>query len=168
MSPSEPRAFNSEESCVEEALDVRVLDARCLLLTPLPPPNPSAFHSSPLPPSRSPEGVPFMALPPPPPSVHFLPLHPALKLPFAHRPHSSPGTPSHELSPLPGFYYHVLILSLALRSASLVAETVKNPPAMRETWVRSLCQEDPLEKEMATHASILAWNIPWAEEPGGL
>ena len=109
-----------------------------------------------------------MALPPPPPSVHFLPLHPALKLPFAHRPHSSPGTPSHELSPLPGFYYHVLILSLALRWASLVAETVKNPPAMRETWVRSLCQEDPLEKEMATHASVLAWNIPWAEEPGGL
>ena len=39
---------------------------------------------------------------------------------------------------------------------------------MRETWVRSLGQEDPLEKEMATHSSILAWRIPWAEEPGGL
>ena len=41
-------------------------------------------------------------------------------------------------------------------------------PAMRETWVRSLGQEDPLEKEMATHSSILAWKIPWTEESGGL
>ena len=39
---------------------------------------------------------------------------------------------------------------------------------MQETWVRSLAQEDPLEKEMATHSSILAWKIPWTEEPGGL
>ena len=45
---------------------------------------------------------------------------------------------------------------------------VKNPPAMQETWVRSLGQEDPLEKEMATHSSILAWEIPWTEEPGAL
>ena len=45
---------------------------------------------------------------------------------------------------------------------------VKNPPAMQETWVQSLGWEDPLEKEMATHSSILAWRIPWAEEPGGL
>ena len=45
---------------------------------------------------------------------------------------------------------------------------VKNPPAMQETWVRSLGQEDALEKEMATHSSILAWDIPWTEEPGGL
>ena len=45
---------------------------------------------------------------------------------------------------------------------------VKNPPAMWETWVRSLGWEDPLEKEMATHSSILAWRIPWTEEPGGL
>ena len=52
--------------------------------------------------------------------------------------------------------------------ASQVAETVKNPPAMQETWVRSLGQEDPLEEEMATHSSILAWRIPWTEEPGGL
>ena len=52
--------------------------------------------------------------------------------------------------------------------ASLVAQLVKNPPAMRETWVRSLGWEDPLEKEMATHCSILAWRIPWTEEPGGL
>jgi len=45
---------------------------------------------------------------------------------------------------------------------------VKNPPAMQVTWVRSLGQEDPLEKEMATHFSILAWEIPWAEESSGL
>ena len=44
----------------------------------------------------------------------------------------------------------------------------KNPPAMRETRVQSLSQEDPLEKEMATHSSILAWKIPWTEEPGRL
>ena len=44
----------------------------------------------------------------------------------------------------------------------------KNLPAMPETWVRSLGQEDPLEKEMATHSSILAWEIPWTEEPHGL
>ena len=51
---------------------------------------------------------------------------------------------------------------------SLVAKKVKRLPAMWETWVRSLGQEDPLEKEMATHSSILAWRIPWTEEPGGL
>ena len=50
----------------------------------------------------------------------------------------------------------------------LVAQTVKNLPAMRETGVRSLGREDPLEKEMATHSSILAWAIPWTEVPGGL
>ena len=52
--------------------------------------------------------------------------------------------------------------------ASLVAQTVKRLPAMRETQVRSLGQEDPLEKEMATHSSTLAWKIPQMEEPGGL
>ena len=52
--------------------------------------------------------------------------------------------------------------------ASLVAQTVKRLPAVRETWVRSLGWEDPLEKEMATHSSTLAWKIPWTEEPGGL
>ena len=45
---------------------------------------------------------------------------------------------------------------------------VKSLPAMQENWVRSLSQEDPLEKGMATHSSILAWRIPWAEKPGGL
>jgi len=52
--------------------------------------------------------------------------------------------------------------------ASLVAQMVKNPPAMREIQVRSLGREDPLVKGMATHSSILAWRIPWIEEPVGL
>ena len=52
--------------------------------------------------------------------------------------------------------------------ASLVAQRLKHLPAMQETWVRYLGQEDPLEKEMATHSSILAWRTPWMEEPGGL
>ena len=52
--------------------------------------------------------------------------------------------------------------------ASLVAQMVKNLPAMQETWVQFLSQEDPLEKEMETHSSIPAWRIPWTEEPGGL
>ena len=49
-----------------------------------------------------------------------------------------------------------------------MAQTVKNLPTMQETWVRSLGWEDPLEKEEATHSSILAWRIPSTEEPGGL
>ena len=52
--------------------------------------------------------------------------------------------------------------------ASLVAQTEKNPPTMQETWAQSLGEEDLLEKEMATHSSILAWKIPWMEEPGRL
>ena len=55
-----------------------------------------------------------------------------------------------------------------LIEVSLVAQTVKNLSAMQETWVRTLGCEDPLEKEMATHSSILARRIPWTEEPGGL
>ena len=51
---------------------------------------------------------------------------------------------------------------------SLVAQLVKNLPAVQETWVQSLGGEDPLKKEMAAHSSILAWRIPWTEEPGGL
>ena len=54
------------------------------------------------------------------------------------------------------------------KMASLVAQKVKCLPAMQETWVLSLGWEDPLEKEMAIHSSILAWRIPWTEEPGGL
>ena len=54
------------------------------------------------------------------------------------------------------------------KAASLVAQMVKNLPAMQETWVWSLGQEDPLEEGMATHCSILAWRILWTEKPGGL
>ena len=59
-------------------------------------------------------------------------------------------------------------LGKMLGLASLVAQTVKNLPRMQETWVQSLGWEDPLEEGMATHSSILAWRIPWTEEPGGL
>jgi len=52
--------------------------------------------------------------------------------------------------------------------ASLIAQSVKNPPAMQETWVRFLGQEYPLEKDMAIHSSILAWKVQWTEEPGRL
>ena len=52
--------------------------------------------------------------------------------------------------------------------ASLLARLVKTPPAMQEAWAQALGQQDPLEEEMATHSSILAWRIPWTEEPGGL
>ena len=55
-----------------------------------------------------------------------------------------------------------------MRWTSLVAQLVKNLPAVQETRVQSLGWEDPLEKEMATHSSILAWKISWTEEPGGL
>ena len=57
---------------------------------------------------------------------------------------------------------------IELNRASLVAQRLKCLPPMRETWVQSLGQEDPLEKEMATHSSVLAWRIPWMEEPGRL
>ena len=51
---------------------------------------------------------------------------------------------------------------------SLVAQMVKSLLVMQETWIQSLGREDPLEKKMATHSSILAWEIPWTERPGGL
>ena len=54
------------------------------------------------------------------------------------------------------------------KRASLLAQSVKNLPAMQETWVRFQGWEDPLEKEISTHSSILAWKILWSEEPGGL
>ena len=60
------------------------------------------------------------------------------------------------------------IPSTSIVWASLVAQIVKNLPAMQETRVQSLDREDPLEKIMATHSSILAWRIPWTQEPGGL
>ena len=55
-----------------------------------------------------------------------------------------------------------------LKGTSLVAQMVKNMPAMQEIWVQLLGREDPLEKGMATHCSILVWRIPWTEEPDGL
>ena len=64
---------------------------------------------------------------------------------------------------------HTLLLTACLIfGASLVAQMVKRLHAMWETWVQSLGWEHPREKEMATHSSILAWRIPWTEEPGGL
>ena len=74
-------------------------------------------------------------------------------------------------------YTHISLLfwiSFPFRSpqiaewASLLAQMIKNPPAMQEIWVSPLGQKDPLEKGMATHSSILSWRIPWTEEPGGL
>ena len=65
--------------------------------------------------------------------------------------------------------YLALIQSTHTESwTSLVAQIVKNPPTVQETWVRSLGWEDPLEEGMATHSNILTWRIPWTEEPGGL
>ena len=64
-----------------------------------------------------------------------------------------------------GFIY---LTSVLLTGLSLVAQSVKNLPAVQETWVQSLGWEDPLKKEMATHSSILAWKISWTEESGGL
>ena len=57
---------------------------------------------------------------------------------------------------------------ISTSEVSLVAQTVKNLSAMQENWVQSLGWEDPLEKKMATHSSVLAWRIPWTEGPGGL
>ena len=59
-------------------------------------------------------------------------------------------------------------LTILKVGASLVSQSVKNPPAMQETQIQFLGWEDPLKKEMAIHSSILAWEIPWTEEPGGL
>ena len=60
------------------------------------------------------------------------------------------------------------LINIALNIPSLVVQTVENLPAVQETQVRFLSWEDPVEKEMATHSSILAWRIPWTEKPGGL
>ena len=64
--------------------------------------------------------------------------------------------------------YMYLYFLTASKGASPVAQTLKNLPTMQEAWIQSLGQEDPLEKGMATHSSILAWRIPWIEEPGKL
>ena len=77
-------------------------------------------------------------------------------------PNFSPSDKCSSISSLPFTCHSYLIW------ASLVAQRLKPLLTMQETWVRSLSQEDPLEKEMATHSSVLAWRIPWMEEPGGL
>ena len=64
--------------------------------------------------------------------------------------------------------FDIYLFGYAGSCASLVAQMVKHLPIMWEIWVQSLGQEDLLEKEMATHSSILAWKIPWMEEPGRL
>ena len=64
--------------------------------------------------------------------------------------------------------YFVLKINLLLLAQESFLQMVKNPPAMQETWVRSLGHEDPLEEGKAVHSSILAWRIPWTEESGGL
>ena len=61
-----------------------------------------------------------------------------------------------------------MLTSVKATRASLVAQSVQSLPAMQETWVQSLGQEDPLEEEMANYSSIIAWRIPWTEEPGRL
>ena len=66
------------------------------------------------------------------------------------------------------FFSCCLQTPLLISKASLVAQMVKRLPTMQETQIRSLDWEDPLEKEMATHSSTLAWKIPWTEEPGSL
>ena len=71
------------------------------------------------------------------------------------------------LIPSSVFIIHLCLFVLFL-GTSLVAQTVKHLPTMQETWVQPLGQEDPLEKEMATHSSTLAWKIPWMEESGRL
>ena len=63
---------------------------------------------------------------------------------------------------------HLLICLITAKWASLVAQMVKNLPAVQETQGRSMGLQDPLKKEMATQSSILAWTISWTEEPGGL
>ena len=83
------------------------------------------------------------------------------------------GTKSHDLSFWmlsfkPAFSLSSFTLIKRLFSSSSVAQRIKRLPAIRETWVRSLGWEDPLEKEVATHSSILAWRIPWTEELDGL
>ena len=66
------------------------------------------------------------------------------------------------------YIFSFIVFSLYIWEAQIWAQMVKNLPAMQETWVQSLSWEDPLEEEMTTHSSILAWRIPWIEEPGRL
>ena len=91
---------------------------------------------------------------------HFLLLWPPPLFSFRVPPMPGPAGPPRQLN---------RFISLSLKHFGLPRWLrQKNLPAVQETWVRSLGGEDPLEKEMAPHSSILAWRIPWTEEPGGL
>ena len=103
---------------------------------------------------------------------HFLLQCVKVKLLSRVRPSATPWTAALQTPPSMGFSrqeYPIFSYDNVLKfGASLIAQLVKNLPAMQETWVRFLGPENPLEKEMATHSSILAWEIPWTEEPGWL
>ena len=79
-----------------------------------------------------------------------------------------PDSLSHTVKSEPKGTICLVTVAILFIWASQVAQRVKNPPAMQETQVGSLGWEDPLEKGMATHSGVLAWRIPWREEPGGL
>ena len=105
--------------------------------------------------------------------VHKIPLDKAPSVGFL--PCSSSLLPSPQpcsVGPLPQMnqclQFFILSSLLWRNSKSLMAQMIKNMPAIQETRVQSLGWEDPLEKRMGTHSSILAWRIPWTEEPGGL
>ena len=88
-----------------------------------------------------------------------------------YSPWNSPGQNTREDLPSPGDRPNTGIefrKKLLLNMGFMVTQTVKNPPTMRETWVQFLDWEDPPEEGMATHSRILAWRIPWTEEPGRL
>ena len=95
-------------------------------------------------------------------------------LPFDRSPDAASELMAYELTCIwtngkwRNFSWIVLCSFICMNGAPLVAQMVKNLPAMWETWVRSLDQQDPLEKGMATYSSVLAWRILWTEEPGGL
>ena len=86
---------------------------------------------------------------------------PACKIPWTNEPGRLQSMGSQSRTQLSDEYFQ-----LSVNNTSLVAQTVKNLPAIRETWVQSLGWEDPLEKGMATCSSIRVWRIPWTEEPG--
>ena len=95
-------------------------------------------------------------------------LSPIAPLYVAQGPLQKTCLPSQTLLVYLFYISQIICTGLGSRWASLVAQTVKNPPAMQVTRIQSLGQKDPLEKGMATYSSILAWEIPWTEEPGVL
>ena len=82
--------------------------------------------------------------------------------------YSAHNTDQRKKAESPNWYGRDISITVEEHGTSQVAQMVKTLSAMWETWVQSLSGEDPLEKEMATQSSILAWRLPWTEEPGGL